>query len=207
MVKNNFCTFYVVRHGETEWNVNEKIQGHHDSPLTKKGILQIKNTASQLSKVKFDAAYSSDLLRAKRTGEIIALEHKLAVQTTKLLRERNFGHLEGKTAEELKKTYELYEKISDEERFKHKISEDIESDEEIVSRFITFIREVSILHPGETILITTHGGMIRALLVHLGWSGYKNFFVKNIGHAAHIKLLSDGVDFFIKETKGIKRGA
>lgn len=201
----NYCTFYIVRHGETQWNVEGKIQGHHDSPLTQKGLKQVKDIASELAIVRFDAAYSSDLLRANRTGEIIALEHKLAVRTTKLLRERNYGHLEGQPTSRLDEVYKIFENLTDKERFQYKIAEDIESDEDIISRFITFIREVSIIYPGRKILLATHGGLMRALLVHLGWSTYKNFFVRNIGHTAYIKLLSDGVEFFVEETRGIKR--
>lgn len=185
--------------------MENKIQGHHDSPLTTKGLKQVKNITSKLAKVRFDAAYSSDLLRAKRTGDTIALEHKLTVQTTKLLRERNYGHMEGQSSSRLDEVYKIFEDLVDKERFRYKISKDIESDEEIVSRFITFMREASITHPGKTILIATHGGPMRALLIHLGWTRYKNFFIRNIRHTAYIKLLSDGIDFYIEETKGIKR--
>ena len=75
----------------TEWNEIGLIQGHSDSPLTAQGITQAKELAKKLKNVKFDLIFSSDLLRAKRTAEIIALEHKLFVQTSKLLRERDFG--------------------------------------------------------------------------------------------------------------------
>jgi len=204
----NYCTFYIVRHGETQWNVEGRIQGQGDSPLTEEGLLQIKETARELKKIKFDAAFSSDLLRAKRTAEIIALEHKLAVATNKLLRERNYGYLDGKKGEEaLKETYKIFDTLSDSERFKYKIAPDIESDEEIVSRFITFIREVAISHAGKKILIVTHSGLMRALLVHLGWTTYRNFLTHHIGYTSYIVLLSDGVEFFIKTTKGIKRQA
>lgn len=61
---NNFCTFYVVRHGETEWNVARKIQGHLDSSLTENGLSQAKELGKQLQTTHFDAVFSSDLLRA-----------------------------------------------------------------------------------------------------------------------------------------------
>lgn len=201
----NYCTFYIVRHGETQWNVESKIQGQGDSPLTKKGLGQIGKTALLLQNIKFDAIYSSDLLRAKKTAEIIALEHKLAVQTTKLLRERHYGHLNGKPIKVLSEIYKIYDKLSKQERFKYKISEDIESDEQVVSRFIIFVREIAVGYPSRKILVATHGGLMRALLIHLGWATYETFFTHNIENAGYIKLLSDGIDFFVKETKGIKR--
>lgn len=203
--KKNYCTFYIVRHGETEFNVNNIIQGQTDSPLTEKGLSQIREIAKELGKVKFAAVFSSDLLRAKKTAEIIALEHKLAVVTNKLLRERYYGHLDGKSAGTLKKTYKIYDTLSDKERYKYKITEEIESDEEIISRFITFIREVSLGFVGKNILIVSHAGIIRALLVHLGWATYRDFLTYRIGNTAYIKLLSDGIEFYIEETKGIKK--
>lgn len=202
--KKNYCMFYVVRHGETEWNVKGLIQGQGDSPLTDKGVLQVKEAAKELKNIHFDVFFSSDLLRAKRTAEIIALEHKLAVSTTKLLRERNYGHLDGKSTKELTKIYKIYDRLSDLERFKYKIAKDIESDEEVIGRFITFIREVAISHNNKTVFIATHAGVMRALLVHLGWLTYKGFLTKRIHNASYIKLLSDGVEFFIEETRGIE---
>lgn len=203
--EKNYCTFYIVRHGETEWNVKGLIQGQGDSPLTEKGILQVKDAAKELKNIRFDAFFSSDLLRAKRTAEIIALEHKLAVETTKLLRERNYGHMDGKSTKDLKEIYKIYDRLSDQERFKYKITDDIESDEEVIGRFITFIREIALSYNKKTVFVATHAGVMRALLVHLGWSTYKGFLIKRIQNTAYIKLLSDGVEFFIVETKGIEK--
>jgi len=86
---------YIVRHGETDWNVKELLQGHADIPLNKFGEEQAKQLAKKLTKVNFAIAFTSDLLRAKKTAEIIALEKKIVVRTTKTLRERYFGHFEG----------------------------------------------------------------------------------------------------------------
>src|SRR5258706_14102789 len=98
-MNNNLTTFYIVRHGETDWNAERRLQGHSDIPLNENGELQAKNLADELQDITFDLAFSSDLLRAKRTAEIIALEHKLEVQTTKLIREKNYGSLEGKPSQ------------------------------------------------------------------------------------------------------------
>ncbi|MBI4226385.1 histidine phosphatase family protein [Candidatus Roizmanbacteria bacterium] len=205
--ERQYCIFYIVRHGETEGNVKRILQGHSDFPLTEEGIKQAQKTAQILKQVKFDQAFSSDLLRARRTAEIIALEHKIIVKTSKLLRERSFGRLEGKSYEEyVNELVEIilqYEALSEKEKFSFKFREDIESDEEIIRRFITFLREVAVAYAGKTILIVSHGGMMRSLLIHLGFGTYKTLLpgaVKNLGY---IKLESDGVDFFIKETEGI----
>ena len=204
------CIFYIVRHGETEGNVKRLLQGHSDFPLTEKGIKQAQILADKFKKIHFDHAFSSDLLRAQRTAEIIALEHKLMVRTRKILRERTFGRLEGKPYDhyerkELRLAVLKFEELSEKEKFSFKFRDDIESDEEIVSRFLIFLREVSLAFAGKTVLVVSHGGMIRSLLIHLGFGNYKTVppgAVKNLGY---VKLESDGTNFFIKNTEGIEK--
>lgn len=86
---------YFVRHGETEWNKKEILQGHKDSPSTIKGI----NNAEKLGKIlrdkKIEIIYSSDLGRCVQTAEIINRWLKVKIIKTKELRERNFGDLNG----------------------------------------------------------------------------------------------------------------
>jgi len=194
-------TIYLVRHGQTEWNVKDLLQGVSDSPLTEKGVDEIKKLAKELSKIQFDLIFSSDLLRAKKTAEILALEHNLTVETTKLLRERFFGHLEGKSNDEYRKWAKAFKDLTDKERFSAKISTDIESDEEIVTRLIQFLREIAIGNPGKKILAVSHGGLIKSFLIHLGFATYKE--IRMIGNGGYVKLESDGTDFFIKEVKNV----
>ena len=99
----NYCTIYLVRHGETEWNEKKLIQGYSDIPLNKKGELQAKQLGQEFNNIYFDAVFSSDLLRAKNSAEIIILEKKLTVATTKVLRERFFGRFEGSSLNELRR--------------------------------------------------------------------------------------------------------
>jgi len=207
--KSKYCTFYIVRHGETEWNAKKIIQGHKDSPLTETGIKQAKQTANIFKKIKFDEIYSSDLLRAKRTAEIIVLEKKMAVETTKLLRERKMGRFEGKKVkkmrEGLKKQFEKVKTLSKEARLKFYWENGIETDEEIISRFITFLRETAVAYPHKNILIVTHGAIIRMFLVNLGWAEYDELSGTSIDNTGYIIIESDGVDFFIKEVAGINK--
>lgn len=197
---DQYCTLYIIRHGQTDWNVKKITQGSNDIPLNEEGEKQARNFSNSFKSVRFDAVFSSDLIRAKKTAEIIALEKKLAVETTKLLRERRYGRFEGKKAEALDKLDKMKDALSKEERFKFKPYPDVESDEEIIGRLTTFLREISVSYLGKSILVITHGGMMRTLLNHLG----VNLPHGAVGNSAYIKLVSDGVDFFIKETKGIK---
>jgi len=74
--------------------------GQMDSALTVDGVIQAQATAEKLKHIHFDAIFSSDSPRAVRTAEIVKLDRQLVVQTSKLLRERNFGHFEGKPSVE-----------------------------------------------------------------------------------------------------------
>lgn len=199
MTKNTII--YLVRHGETEWNVKRLIQGHSDSPLTEIGINQAKAVAKDLKNIKFDMVFSSDSLRAKKTAELIIAEQKLAVETTKLLRERYFGELEGKPNDALNAFQKVFEKMKDEEISKFRHVDGSETDEEITTRLITFLRELAITHPGKIALAVTHGAVIRAFLVRLGYGTYKT--IGWVHNGAYVKIETDGIDFFIKEVKGV----
>lgn len=203
----NYSTIYLVRHGETEWNEKGFIQGHTDIPLNIKGEKQALELAKKLRTVNFSAAFSSDLLRAKKTAEIIALEKKLTIKTTEALRERYFGKYEGKHfsflhKDEVKKLLSNYEKLA---RKSHPGVESVETDEELIKRFIPFIREVAVGYLGKNVLMVTHGGVIRWFLIHLGYANVKTLPPGSISNTAFVRLDSDGVDFFIKEVSGITK--
>jgi len=201
------CTIYLVRHGQTDWNAKGIIQGIKDIPINKTGKEQAKKTSRELKNIKFSAIYSSNLSRAKQTAEIIALEHKLAVKTHKALRERSFGKYAGMKSNQfrkaLKELLSQTSKLSYKEKSKFDFGGGIEKIHDATSRFITFLREISIAHPGQKILVVTHGGLMRHLLIHLGFGEEHQLPWNSLGNTACIKLESDGVDFFVKETYGV----
>jgi broad specificity phosphatase PhoE len=194
-MKNNLTTFYLIRHGETDWNKNGTTQGHTDTALNAMGEEQAKAVAKKFKNIKFDLAFSSDLLRAKRTTEIIALEHKLAVQTTNLLREKNFGSLTGKPYQLVMTHTKLILELNKNEQSKYKVVPDAENDEEVASRIFTFLRETALAYPGKNILVGTHGGVLRVILIHLAIKSYKDYEHMRMKNGGYIKLLSDGVEF------------
>ena len=199
-MKNN-TVFYIVRHGQTVWNIEHKVQGHTDSPLTEIGLQQAENLAKTFRNIQFDVALSSDLLRAKKTAEIITLEKKLAITTTEHLREQYYGQAEGKSSAPYVALWEEWRKLSDEEQMKQRIVSDAESDEEVATRFITFLREAAVAYPGKTVLIVSHGSMMCTLLVKLGFASYTSLI--GIENCGWYRLESDGIDFFLKETFGV----
>lgn len=204
-----YCNIYLVRHGHTEWNDQGLMQGHLDSPLTPYGLKQIDLRSKSLNKIVFTAAYSSDLGRAKTTADIIAKNHGLVVITKKLLREKYFGRLEGKkwldVKEDLQKELEKREQLVLHERFKHKFYPEMESDEQGVTRLIIVLREISFAHLGENVLVVSHGGVMRALLVHLGFATFQELPSESIKNTGYVVLRCDGTDFFIDKTSGITK--
>ncbi len=192
---------YVVRHGQTEWNVLKKVQGHTDINLTKEGEIQAADLGKKLADIKFDRVFSSDLVRAKRTAEIIALEKKLAVVTTKVLREQYFGKYEGMYSHEFRALFREWSKMSDQQKHVFVLSEDMESNEVAVSRLINFLREISVAYPSETILVVAHGGIMRNFLYHIGFWSYDT--MKKLNNTAYIVVDCDGLDFKLKKVEGI----
>lgn len=209
--QKKYCHLYLVRHGETNWNAKNLVQGHSDIPLNKNGEKQTKQLAKKLKKIKFAAVFSSDLLRAKRTAEIIAAEHNLTIITKQVLRERYFGDLEGKSAKWLeiwrKKLEKGVENLTTKEKnLIKKIKNGGESDEELMIRFIPFLRQAALAYPGKKVLIVTHGGILRVFLLRLGFfKDEKESFNFQIKNCALVEVLSDGVEFFIKKTFGVER--
>jgi broad specificity phosphatase PhoE len=206
-LKPGFCRFYVVRHGQTEWNVANKLQGHQDSPLTQAGIEAAKARAKTLRDISFTEIFSSDLLRAKKTAEIIALEHNIIVKTSELLRECAFGHYEGmhlnQFLEQLREMIAKRETLSEKEWFAFKLDHDIESDEEVAQRLTQFLREVAMAYPNKTIGVVCHAGVLRASLIQFGYATERSLPHGGVHNMAYYVVDSDGIEFFIKDTEGI----
>lgn len=200
MSQNQNCTFIIVRHGETDWNIEHKIQGHSDNPLNENGRKQAKELAKRLENIHFDKILSSDLIRAKETAEVVALQKKLAIETTELLRERRWGEWEGKSSQLIHQANKDIEHLDKIARLQYRYAESIETDEELNTRFVRLLREVAIANPGKTILIVAHGGVIITFLYYLD---FELEFPVKVENAASITIESDGVDFKILDTFGI----
>lgn len=209
MANNSNCVIYLVRHGESEWNKAMKLQGQKDNVLTAKGEEQAAEAAEKLKGIKFDAIFSSDLFRAKRTAEIIKLDRKLEIVIAKALRERTFGCHEGKLIKdyetEIKELLEEYKKLPEEQKWKFKFSDNYESDLDVATRLITFLREIAVAYSGKTILVVTHMTAMRIFLGKIGYIEYDNIRKAAISNGGYIKLISDGVDFKVEEMEGFDR--
>lgn len=147
---------WLVRHGQTDWNLNGIYQGQSDIPLNETGIQQARDLAVELRQTRFERIYSSDLDRARQTAEIIAAELGVPVVVDARLREINQGVWEGKTIEYVRQTYQ-----PDFSRNPKYITtpraEGAESLVEVLARMVEAANAYHAAHPGGRILLATHG--------------------------------------------------
>jgi len=158
--------WFIVRHGETEWNAQGRIQGHTDISLSETGIQQARLLAERMVDVKLDVAYSSDLARSAETARQILGQRTVPLHTTPRLREFNKGVFEGLTPEETGQRYpELYQasQVNDLD-FAPPGGESIR---ETSVRMNAIMSELRQRHPDENVLIVGHGGALRAGFVAL----------------------------------------
>ena len=178
---------YVVRHGETDWNLQEKMQGQTDTPLNDTGREQAKAAAAEVAKNNIHHIFSSDLLRAKETAEIINKELGLEIIFDKRIREYSFGDLEGRNRKDIT-PQEWKEFNIDARQF------NAETIQEIYSRVKSFLDEIESKNLGNVLLVT-HGGTTKMLLYCTNHNTLnetefmQNYMQKeNIGNSSLIKL-------------------
>lgn len=165
MKMNNVKTtiLFMVRHGETEWNLIGKHQGHLDSPLTESGIKQAYALSDSLFGRGIEIIYSSDLGRAVQTAEIIGAKLGLKVNFNHQLRERHLGSIQGFTQKEFQRRYPREWETFDSGDPDYCFSGG-ESTRQCYERSITCVEELVQRHPGEKILVVAHGGVVNGLL-------------------------------------------
>ncbi|MDO4491288.1 MAG: histidine phosphatase family protein [Lachnospiraceae bacterium] len=161
---------YVIRHGETYWNAERKMQGHLGSDLNENGVRLAEVTAKGLADVPFDLCITSPLLRARHTAEILMQGRNKPVLQEERLKELNFGIWEGRCVapgkmEIPREQYRMFRL----DPFHYQPPEGGETFRELISRTGEFFDEL-IHNPDyqdKTILISAHGGAVRAFLNRL----------------------------------------
>ena len=155
----------LIRHGETEWNSQQRMQGHSNSDLSSVGQAQIQALGQWMKNVPFDHIYSSDSLRAKQTAEAITQfsGHELKIDLR--LREKNLGVFEGLTSEEARERHPEVFRLFKTAGSKYVIDEG-ESTQQLQDRALEIVDEIRIKHLEERVLLVTHGGFIRVVMKH-----------------------------------------
>lgn len=196
---------YLVRHGETDWNIERKLQGSTDIPLNDQGRSQAASLQQHFENVTFDAAYSSDLIRAKETAEIICKQKKLPVNIHKALRERSWGNHEGQTFDSLRLKYgALFQPLIEDYDYKaddvHPDLHQVESYASAVQRAIDYLMKIQQHYLGKSILVVSHGGILKGVLLSLNLPQFKNFYVNN---TAYVHLEVKDRKLFLNNHHGI----
>lgn len=158
-----FTDILIIRHGQTDWNVQKKLQGHSDIPLNENGRKQAEMLSAILKDEHLDAIYSSDLKRAHETAIAIAETHHLPVIADRRFRERCYGACEGLRSSEIKERFpEEYKAwvAAAPDLFFPDGERKTESPRQFHARAKTAIEETAAKHLGQTIAIITHFGVL-----------------------------------------------
>ena len=146
---------YVIRHGETDYNVLGKVQGQIDVELNDTGIMQAALARKEFNDYNFDLIFSSPLKRARQTTQILNQDRNIKVIYTDLLLEQNMGDYEGKSVEVRNNDFK-------DRDFDYKLHK-VETKEELCIRVYKLLDEIKEKYSDKKILLVTHGGTICAI--------------------------------------------
>jgi len=147
-------SLYLVRHGETDWNAQRRIQGSTDIPLNATGRMQAQTTGALLARRSWDGIYASPLSRAMETASIIAAAVGLdEPQTIPAIVERNYGEAEGMNWEEIDRLFPGDTPVPGRE-----------THTEVAARAVPALMALAVSRPGDALIVVTHGGVIRSLV-------------------------------------------
>ncbi|WP_018923383.1 histidine phosphatase family protein [Salsuginibacillus kocurii] len=186
---------YLIRHGESEGNRQERLQGCKEYELTEKGYHQAAKLASYLKEVSFDHIYSSDLSRAFETANAVAEQQKTEPIPLEWCREINLGPLEGKNRTEIS---EAFPELQSKDLLLSGL-DGAETIEEITKRCQLLLDMLTSKHEGEIVAVVAHGGFLSMLLMYMlhgeEWHAYpRPFRFTNTG-VTHVELRNESYIF------------
>ncbi len=154
----------LARHGETDWNLERRWQGHSDRALNETGRAQAEELAERLAGEPIAAVYSSDLVRAHETARIVAARKDLDVIVDPDLREIDIGVWSGLTMEEIEARFP-----DDVQHWRDTgvaLNRGGETSDQLHERVLRAAHRIAAAHPREQVLVVSHGGALRALALH-----------------------------------------
>ena len=154
---------WLVRHGQTDWNLEGRYQGHYDIPLNAVGLQQAVRLAEKLAGECFDAIYCSDLLRARVTAETVAERLSMPVIPLPGLREINQGEWQGRYLADVRAEFGEPDPNAGEEML-HERAPGGESVAEVAARLKQTADGIAAAHPGGKVLVVTHGLALATLV-------------------------------------------
>jgi phosphoserine phosphatase len=154
----------LTRHGQTEWNKEDRMQGWKDSQLTKEGILQAVQLRDALKQIEFDVIYASSSERTRRTAEILRHQRSCNLIFDKNLREINLGEWEGHTRHSIQKEYPDAYNTFWEAPHVYYPTNNGESFYDLQQRVLPLINTLVTKHKGQTIFIVTHAIVLKLIM-------------------------------------------
>ena len=198
---------YIVRHGETEWNVIKRFQGQLNTPLTEKGIKKLKETGKKLENVTFEEIYTSELERTVNSAEIILNENrgyknkKLKLKKLAELNEVYFGVWQGLKYEEvfLKYPEEANNYFYNVKNYK---AENVKAEnlKDALERFLRGINKILDSHKSGNILVVTHGTVFEMFINYVGNSSIFDIDERTLMGNGDYKIFSYEDGKFQEET-------
>lgn len=159
--------FILLRHGQTDWNLQHLYQGQSDIRLNQTGIEQAREAAEALKHEKIDAAYSSDLSRASETAKAVLRYHpQIPLVIDPILRERAFGDLEG-TPYQRDLLNPAVRDLIDKNPYAYRFSGGGESLEDVLVRARKALEQIAAKHPNQNVLLVSHGTFIGLFIIAL----------------------------------------
>jgi 2,3-bisphosphoglycerate-dependent phosphoglycerate mutase len=195
------CIIYLIRHGQTSWNAERRLQGQIDIPLNEAGIAEAHLLAEEFQHHPIAAVYSSPLVRAHETARILNLHHRHDIQIRHDLKEAAYGSLEGFKRDDYAERLAEFAILDKQERITFKFSHDSESYLEVYERARPVLDEIILNHPGEHVVVVAHGGLMRAVAAIVTGCDVRNVSIQNIGY---LKLIGDGVKITLQHHKRVE---
>ncbi|MET3447095.1 histidine phosphatase family protein [Ralstonia pickettii] len=181
----------LIRHGETDWNRERRLQGQLDVPLNTQGLEQAAQLGKALARERFDAVYASDLSRARQTAQALADEVGATVRDDAGLRERCYGEFEGLTYAEVAAQHP-----AEFDAWQNRVPEFAPPGGETLTAFHERAVETALRlirrHPGERIALVSHGGVLDCLYRHANAMTLTEPRRHELRNASINRLSSDG---------------
>lgn len=156
----------LIRHAQTVWNLERRIQGHKDAPLSSRGRRQAQNWGRGLKQFHWDRIYTSDLGRAMQTATLINKTLQVPLSPDNRLREQDWGAWTGKTEPQIQRNFPEY--LKSQEQLGWEFCPPGGEDRNMVwARSQNALQEGAARWPGETILVVAHEGVLKCLLYRL----------------------------------------
>lgn len=186
---------YLTRHGETEWNIQNRLQGWMDSPLTSKGINDAMALSQKISAIRFQSIYTSPSMRASNTAKILSGDKEFPIIQDENLREINFGEWEGKTKSEIKERFEnefssLWESPNSYDHKPH----NGESLSNVRKRVEEVLKNIIETNKDGNVLIVTHAVIVATMIAYFKNSSTENLWDIPFVHGTSLTHIEIDVD-------------